>query len=204
MRPSRRQGLWTNTWPISWRRRSCPAPICQSHLPIIANQCRNEPLSSTSSLRTSFLQNLVCYGLSYFSFQSWHTLTILDICWDSPCRCYAAETAFETSNGAHFLRPWQLPHRNDFGCRGTADTVNWLNLASCFFCLPRFNSTYLHWFQDWSSVGPSKQTMSLPGSGSSKDACHEHPLSRIHERSKHTWQREAGGYIHWWQVVVIT
>ena len=41
-------------------------------------------------------------------------------------RQYALESAFLKSPGAHLIRPWMLPHRADFGLRGTADVVFWL------------------------------------------------------------------------------
>eukprot|EP00435_Cladocopium_sp_Y103_P053548 s2064_g17.t1 len=35
---------------------------------------------------------------------------------------YATEESF-ASPGAHILRPWMLPHRSDYGLRGTCDDV---------------------------------------------------------------------------------
>lgn len=55
------------------------------------------------------------------------------------------ETAFETSNGAHMLRPWMLPHRVDYGCRGTADVVHGIVYSGNFLV---FDSSY------YSSVVP--------------------------------------------------
>ena len=48
-------------------------------------------------------------------------------------RIYASESSFENSPGAHQLRPWMLPHRTDYGCRGTADVVHWFSLHLCSF-----------------------------------------------------------------------
>lgn len=44
-------------------------------------------------------------------------------------RKYADEQTFKAA-GAQLIRPWQLPHRGDYGLRGTADSENW-HLFQC-------------------------------------------------------------------------
>ena len=43
-------------------------------------------------------------------------------------RQYATVEAFE-SPGAHILRPWMLPHRSDYGLRGTCDVEHWIKIS---------------------------------------------------------------------------
>ena len=118
--------------------------------------CRSFALNSTSSSKSGFLHVPGCSKLRC------HNRTIAR---SFPLRTYATETAFK-SPGPFLLRPWMLPHRADYGLRGTAD------------CEPR----------------PSVRDVRFSNfSGSAEASLPADRLARLWREPRHPRMREVGG-----------
>lgn len=75
-------------------------------------------------------------------------------------RTYATQSAFESSAGAHYLRPWMLPHRADYGCRGHGDVVHWLLIQTvCAVCSENVHRLFITLMHIYCDPSPTQEVL---------------------------------------------
>lgn len=107
--------------------------------------------NSTHGWNLPFRLKLVCHGLSFEikHYQPFPTSMMM--------RSYIAEADLKTT-GAKILRPFHLPHRLDYGLRGTSD-VDWSLVVIFFKLLTLIPQTPNHIHIGW---GLRRSNMPLP------------------------------------------
>lgn len=137
--------LWTDTLPSGSRRRLPKLPGFHRCLQCLIAVLQEDALNFYKFVEKEFPAEAGVPGSQkhtvHQSLYEWLWLAI---------RTYSTESAFQNSVGAHLMRPWQLPHRNDFGLRGTADCVRWL-LFSNLICFT--SSHHVHLVMLFSNAG---------------------------------------------------